>query len=235
PRCDPGLAHCGAGGHRTARPGADPHARRRVRRQRGTVRRPRREVRRGSRGGLDRCPPRCGHACDRIRPLPRDGRRHPHRAGRSLTLGGGCAVGVAPLAALAEKYGEDLAVVWIDAHPDADTPATGYDGFHAMAAATLIGQGDPEIIDRLPATVPPSRFAHAGLHAGEPDALANLPLWGLSAFGPEQLRRTLAALTQWVASTGARRVAIHLDVDTVDSDEITFGLGEVPGGLTSAQ
>lgn len=28
---------------------------------------------------------------------------------------------------------------------------------------------------------------------------------------------------------------MHLDVDTVDSDEITFGLGEVPGGLTSAQ
>ena len=158
-----------------------------------------------------------------------------HAPERILTLGGECAVSVAPFAALAEKYGEDLAVVWIDAHPDADTPATGYDGFHAMAAATLIGQGDPEIIDRLPATVPPSRFAHAGLHAGEPDALANLPLWGLSAFGPEQLRRTSAALTQWVASTGARRVAIHLDVDTVDSDEITFGLGEVPGGLTSAQ
>ncbi|HLQ81556.1 MAG TPA: arginase family protein [Brachybacterium sp.] len=158
-----------------------------------------------------------------------------HAPERILTLGGECAVSVAPFAALAEKYGEDLAVVWIDAHPDADTPATGYDGFHAMAAATLIGQGDPEIIDRLPATVPPPRFAYAGLHAGEPDALANLPLWGLSAFGPEQLRRTSAALTQWVASTGARRVAIHLDVDTVDSDEITFGLGEVPGGLTSAQ
>src|SRR5699024_2601474 len=68
-----------------------------------------------------------------------------------------------------------------------------------------------------------------------PDALANLPRCGLGAFGPEQPRRTSAALPQWVASTGARRVAIHLDVDTVDSGEITFGLGGVPGGLTSAQ
>src|SRR5699024_9517603 len=41
-----------------------------------------------------------------------------HAPERILTLGGECAVSVAPFAALAEKYGEDLAVVWIDAHPD---------------------------------------------------------------------------------------------------------------------
>jgi arginase len=30
-------------------------------------------------------------------------------------------------------------------------------------------------------------------------------------------------------------VAIHFDVDTIDSDEIVLGLGAEPGGLTSAQ
>lgn len=158
-----------------------------------------------------------------------------HDAERILTLGGECSVSVAPFAALAERHGEDLAVVWIDAHPDADTPETGYDGYHAMAASVLTGHSDPEILDRLPATIDPARFAYAGLHAGEPDALTNVPAWGLTTIGPDQLRTSSDALLAWLASTGATKVAIHLDVDTVDSDEITFGLGEVPGGLTSAQ
>jgi len=34
---------------------------------------------------------------------------------------------------------------------------------------------------------------------------------------------------------GCSRVAVHFDVDTVDSDEIVLGLGAEPNGLTSAQ
>ncbi|HLS61832.1 MAG TPA: arginase family protein [Ruania sp.] len=158
-----------------------------------------------------------------------------HDVDRILTLGGECSVSVAPFAALAEKYGEDLAVVWIDAHPDSDTPETGYDGYHAMAATAVTGHGDQEILDRLPATVDPSRFAYAGLHDGEPDALANVAAWGLKSFGPEDLRESSAPLLEWLATTDARKIAIHLDVDTVDSEEVVLGLGKVPGGLSRAQ
>ena len=35
--------------------------------------------------------------------------------------------------------------------------------------------------------------------------------------------------------TGRSRVAIHFDVDTVDSTEVVFGLGAVPHGLGGAQ
>ena len=152
-----------------------------------------------------------------------------------LTVGGECSVSVAPFASLAERYGEDLAVVWIDAHPDTDTPATGYDGFHAMAASHLMGHGDREFLDLLPATIPAERFAFAGLHDGEDDALANVTAWGPEAFGPDALRESSAPLLEWLARTGASRVAIHLDVDVVDSEEVVLGLGQVPGGLTSAQ
>lgn len=158
-----------------------------------------------------------------------------HDPERVLTLGGECSVSVAPFAALQKKYGDDLAVVWIDAHPDADTADTAYDGFHAMAVSTLLGHGDPEITAMLPATVPESRLAYAGLHDGEPDALAHLDEWNLPVFGPEALRDTFAPLLEWLSSTGARKVAVHLDVDVVDSDEAVLGLGAVPGGLTRAQ
>lgn len=158
-----------------------------------------------------------------------------HDVDRILTIGGECSVSVAPFAALAEKYGDDLAVVWIDAHPDSDTPETGYDGYHAMAVTAITGHGDQEVLERLPATVDPGRFAYAGLHAGEPDALANVDAWGLTCFGPDRLRESSAPLLEWLATTGASKVAIHFDVDTVDSDEIALGLGRVPGGLSRAQ
>jgi arginase len=40
---------------------------------------------------------------------------------------------------------------------------------------------------------------------------------------------------QWQGAGTSSRVAVHFDVDTVDSNEIVLGLGAEPGGLTSAQ
>jgi arginase len=68
-----------------------------------------------------------------------------HNPARIVTLGGECAVSVAPFAALADRYGEGLAIVWIDSHPDIGTPASQYPGFHAMAVAALIGEPFREI------------------------------------------------------------------------------------------
>ncbi|BAU96409.1 arginase [Corynebacterium suranareeae] len=158
-----------------------------------------------------------------------------HDAERVLTLGGECSVSVAPFSQLAAKYGDDLAVIWIDSHPDSDTTETNYNGYHAMALSTLIGHGDQEITATLPATVDSSRVAIAGLHAWEEDAYVNVDKWGIRAFSPDDLRDSTQGLVDWLKSTGASKIAIHLDVDTVDSDEAALGLGKVPGGLTTAQ
>lgn len=155
-----------------------------------------------------------------------------HDADKVLTLGGDCSVSVAPFAALAEKYGEELAVIWVDSHPDVGTPASGYDGYHAMAVAVLLGHGDAEIVGRLPATIPAERVALAGLHDWTEDDYPNIAAWGLTAFSPDDVRSSSAPLLAWLAATGATKVAIHLDVDTVDSDEVALGLGKVPGGLS---
>jgi arginase len=52
-----------------------------------------------------------------------------HDPARIATLGGECAVSVAPFSELARRYGGDLAIVWIDSHPDIGTPASQYPGF----------------------------------------------------------------------------------------------------------
>lgn len=52
---------------------------------------------------------------------------------RIITLGGECSVSVVPFTYLAGKYGGDVAIVWIDAHPDLTLPGDGNQGYHTMA------------------------------------------------------------------------------------------------------
>lgn len=158
-----------------------------------------------------------------------------HDPDRITTLGGDCAVSVAPFSALAEKCGEDLAVIWIDSHPDIDTGETAYEGYHAMAVSALTGHGDQDIRDALPATVPTSRVALVGLHSWTDDAYENIDRWGLTAFAPDALRKNSDALLEWLRGTGATKVAIHFDVDAIDADEVQLGLGADAGGLTIAE
>ncbi|MET9765299.1 arginase family protein [Streptomyces sp. NPDC006372] len=142
---------------------------------------------------------------------------------------------MAPFAQLAHRYGDDLAVVWIDSHPDIGTPDSEYPGYHAMAVAALTGHGDPDVQRLLPATVSPDRVALVGLHEWTEDDFPNVADWGIRSFGPGQLRSSTRPVLDWLAATGCSRVAVHFDVDTVDSDEIGLGLGLVPGGLTGAE
>lgn len=159
-------------------------------------------------------------------------RRDPERI---TTLGGECSVSVAPFTALAHRYGEDLAVVWIDSHPDIGTPQSEYSGYHAMAVATITGHGDADVQSLLPATVSPHRVALVGLHSWTDDDFPNVADWGINTFSPDALRATTQPLLEWIAATGCSRVAIHFDVDAVDSNEIVLGLGPEPDGLTSEE
>ena len=163
------------------------------------------------------------------------GGHRPARPGRIATPGGECSVSVAPFSHLARRYGEDMAIIWIDSHPDIGTPRSGYPGWHAMAVAALTGHGDPGLLELLPAIVPPGRVALAGLHAWAEDDIGNVADWGIQYFSPSQLRHSTSPLTDWLAATGCSRVAVHFDVDTIDSNEIVFGLGAEPDGLTSAE
>ena len=155
-----------------------------------------------------------------------------HDPARITTLGGDCAVSVAPFSALAHRYGEDLAVIWVDSHPDVGTPESDYAGYHAMAVAALVGHGAPMVHDLLPATISPARLALAGVHSWDDDDIPNVQEWGIRAFTPDDLRTTSKPLLDWIASTGCSRIALHFDVDVIDSNEVLLGLGPEPNGLS---
>ena len=104
-----------------------------------------------------------------------------------------------------------------------------------MAVSHIIGTGDVEVMEGLAAFVSPSRLALAGLHSWTEDDYPNIATWGLHAFGPADLRDSTEPLLRWLEATGCSRVAVHLDVDTVDADEVRLGLGYDRGGLSVTQ
>jgi arginase len=143
-------------------------------------------------------------------------------------------VSVAPFSELARRYGDDLAILWIDSHPDVGTPqstpaTTQWPSLRSPVTVT------PTCWSLLPATVSPDRVALVGLHSWSDDDLPNVAEWGIQSFSPDELRENTRPVLDWLASTGCTRVAIHFDVDTIDSNEIVLGLGAEPGGLTSGE
>ena len=105
-----------------------------------------------------------------------------------------------------------------------------------MVVSALTGHGDQELLQILPATTTADRVALVGMHDWtDPTLPAIADEWGLSVFSPDALRSTSAPLLDWLGDTGATKVAIHFDVDTIDADELQLGLGADLGGLSTAE
>lgn len=160
-----------------------------------------------------------------------------HRAApdRIVTLGGECSVSVVSFTYLSARYGGDLAVVWVDAHPDIMLPGDPYAGFHAMAVTACMGLGDREIVSALPARIAPERILLAGLRDWEREEIRRRQeQYGLHHLAPADLRAGGDALRRWLDGCGARHVAVHLDLDVLDPAEIVAAAGTAPDGLRMA-
>ena len=152
---------------------------------------------------------------------------------RIVTLGGECSVSVVPFTYLAEKYPEDVAVVWIDAHPALNLPGDSYTGYHAMALTACFGMGDNEIVDLFPAKLNPSKSIIVGLRAWN-DTNASKERQeeiGVESLSPAHVAQNSTAVLDWLKTTGASKVVIHFDLDALDPAEIIAAVGTDPDGL----
>jgi arginase len=138
-----------------------------------------------------------------------------------LTAGGDCGVELAPIAAARARYGDDLTVLWIDAHPDVSTPDTLPSGsFHGMVLRTLLGEGAADLVPDEP--LMPEQVVLTGIRAFEPGQReylddARIGWWGVADFG-----RALDGLEG--------PVYVHVDLDVLDPGEFgSVGYRE-PGG-----
>lgn len=155
---------------------------------------------------------------------------------RIVTLGGECSVSVVPFTWLASKYPDDVAVIWIDAHPDITLPGDVYPAYHAMAVTALMGDGDKKILGQLPAKIDPSRILFVGLRDWERDEIkVRQNEYGIKHLTPEETVSGSEKVIEWLRNTGASNVVIHFDMDVLDPNEIIAAVGVVPGGMIIAE
>ena len=150
---------------------------------------------------------------------------------RIVTLGGDCAVSVVPFSYLAAKYPDDVAIIWLDAHPDVTLPYDEYEGYHAMALTACLGMGDEEIMNLLPAKIDVSKALIVGLRSWDKGMLDRQEKLGIKGLSPSEVADNSTAIMEWLKNTGASKVVIHFDLDVLDPEEIIAAVGVEPDGM----
>lgn len=137
-----------------------------------------------------------------------------------LTVGGDCSADYAGVAKAAS--GGPFALVWLDAHPDANTrDSSPSRAFHGMVARSLVDDG----------VLPESALVYAGcrnLDPGEEEWIDGRAIPCLTVDDLAEPQRLVDAVT----AVGTARVYLHIDLDVLDPSEIE-GIGfPEPFGLS---
>lgn len=132
-----------------------------------------------------------------------------------ITFGGNCLVSQAPFSYLHEKYGEDLGVLWLDAHPDISTPAI-FQNEHAMVLGNLLGHGDPALAELVAQPFNPNNLRYVGLQQPTADEVPLLHQLGLSYQLETDADIDIAAIQAWITAHHFKHLAIHFDLDVLD-------------------
>lgn len=150
---------------------------------------------------------------------------------RVVTLGGECSVSAPVFTYLADKYGGDVAIVWVDAHPDITLPGDDYNGYHAMALTACMGMGDEDIVGQLPAKVSPADVCLAGLRECEyPYIEKRVEELGITHFSPSDLASDSSLLIDWLRNNDKSKVMVHFDMDVMDPADILAAVADGPAG-----
>ena len=156
---------------------------------------------------------------------------HENTPEKIVTLGGECSVSVVPFTYLAAKYPDDIAIVWIDAHPDINLPYDEYKGYHAMALTACLGMGDEEILQLLPGKFKISNSLIVGLRSWDEGMKERQKELGIKGLSPEEVAADSSLILEWLKGTGASKVVIHLDIDVIDPADMIAGGGIEPNGM----
>lgn len=136
--------------------------------------------------------------------------------GIAVTIGGDCGVELAAVGHAMRRSAGDLAVVWLDAHADLNTPRSSPSGtFHGMVLRTILGDGADGLVPVPAETLPMNRVVLAGVRACDPAEDEFIAESGLRCMSVEELSEP-ANLISAIEATGAGMVYLHIDLDVLD-------------------
>lgn len=132
-----------------------------------------------------------------------------------VVFGGDCSVTQVPFEYLKQKYGDELGIIWLDAHPDICGTAES-SHLHEMVLANLLGQNQDSEITQVKNPFATDKVILAGLieeRLREMDK--GCKRLGLKIASPQSLKEGSQTVMDWVKTTGIKYVAVHWDLDVL--------------------
>lgn len=152
---------------------------------------------------------------------------------RIFTIGGGCDADTPSAAWLNRKYDGDMAVVYIDAHGDLNTPDSSKSMlYYGMSLRTLLSDGDTGIIGRLASVIQPEQLTMCAGRSLDPEESRYIKDKQISAFSVRMLEQNPEIVSEEVTRKGFGHVYIHVDFDSLDPREFDLTPVQEPDGLT---
>lgn len=147
---------------------------------------------------------------------------------RIITLGGNCLVSQAPFDYLQGRYGDQLGVIWFDAHPDISNPAM-FNHEHAMVLGNLLDAGDPVLRAEVEHPLRPAQILYAGLQPLLPAEEQELRRLGVPFAVQQDGMLPTETILAWLRKHGFQKVAIHWDIDVLSPEDFPSQYFAEPG------
>ena len=159
------------------------------------------------------------------------------RKGRKvLALGGDHAISIGTIPGAAETVGENLGVIWIDAHADIHTAQSSSSGnVHGMGVAAILGFGDAQLADQRATKVKTELFLYMGLKdldQPEIDTIRREKIAAVTMF--DVLEHGFGIITKAAEELRQKteKVWVSLDLDSIDESVAPASPMATSGGLT---
>ncbi len=129
-----------------------------------------------------------------------------------LTFGGDHALAIGTMAG---SMCEDLAVLWIDAHGDCNTPeSSSSQRIHGMPLATLLHQGHPDLVALSPMALKAHNILLIGVRDLDEEEARLMNEWGVRAIMMQEIRlKGFEWLRQEVQAFVQRHQHLHVSFD----------------------
>jgi arginase len=159
-----------------------------------------------------------------------------------VVLGGDHSIAIGSVAGVAAHFrarGQQLGLIWFDAHADMNTPETSPSGnIHGMPLAALLGHGAPELtgIEGFSPKLDPRFCAHIGARDVDPGERELIRQLGIRFFTMREIdERGMCACVDeaiHIASQAPAGYHVTFDVDALDPGDAPGSGTVVRGGLT---
>ncbi|ANJ27600.1 arginase family protein [Agromyces aureus] len=151
--------------------------------------------------------------------------------GTAITVGGDCGVALPGVAHAARRSNGGLAVLWLDAHPDLNTPdSSPSGGFGGMALRHIAGEGADGLALEGESRVAPNRLVLGGVRAIDAEEHRFIDEHGIDVLTVEDLSDPSVVIAS-LEATGASRVYVHIDLDVLDPSALAGLSYPMPFGV----